>query len=64
MICLYKKITKARIWGLLAYKDYVIEDTLILDTQKYRNDFPKNDAVDYICSLQDGIMTNINENAA
>lgn len=39
MICLYKKITKSCILGLLAYRDYVIEGTLMLDTQKYRNDF-------------------------
>lgn len=64
MICLYKKITKACILGLLAYRDYVIEGTLMLDTQKYRNDFQGNDAVDYICSLQDGIMANIISNAA
>ena len=64
MICLYKRITKACILGLLAYRDYVIKGTLILDTQKYRNDFPGNDAVDYICSLQDRIMANIISNAA
>lgn len=64
MICLYKKITKSCILGLLAYRDYVIEGTLMLDTQKYRNDFPGNVAVDYICSLQDGIMANIISNAA
>lgn len=64
MICLYKKITKAYILGLLAYRDYVIEGTLMLDTQKYRNDFPGNDAVNYICSLQDRIMANIISNAA
>lgn len=64
--CLFEKITINYhcILGLLSYRDYVIEGTLILDTQKYRNDFPKNDAVDYICSLQDEIMTNINANAA
>ena len=49
---------------MLAYRDYVIEGTLMLDTQKYRNDFPGNDAVDYICSLQDRIMANIISNAA
>ena len=64
--CLFEKITINfhYILGLLAYRDYVIEGTLILDTQKYRNDFPRNDAVDYICLLQDKIMTNINSNAA
>lgn len=36
----------------------------MLDTPKYRNDFPGNGAVDYICSLQDGIMKKISANAA
>lgn len=64
--CLFDKIARNYhyILGLLAYRDYVIEGTLMLDTQKYRNDFPGNDAVDYICSLQDGIMANIISNAA
>lgn len=61
-IFLANAIKKSTLAGLFAYRDYVKEGTLILDTESYRAAFPRNKAVNYLCSLQDKIMRNISAN--
>lgn len=53
---LFTYIKKENIEGLINYRDYIIEDSILLDTKKYRSKYPDNKAVEYICSLQDNIL--------
>lgn len=56
MIDLYKLIKPMDIKGLFCYRDYIIKTTCLLDTKKYRMEFPENVLVKYICDLQDKVL--------
>lgn len=56
MIKLYGLIKKDDIEGLVKYRDYALANKRLLDTEAYRTAFPNNDAVSYLCALQDSIM--------
>lgn len=43
--------------GLIKYKDYVIPGTIHLDTPRYRTAFPGNSVIEYLCDLQDTILS-------
>ena len=53
---LYELIKKNDIAGLIKYRDYALANKRLLDTEAYRMAFPNNDAVSYLCALQDSIM--------
>ena len=53
---LYKLLNADNIRGLLLYRWYLQSDPLLLDTTKYREAFPHNTAVSYLCDLQDSIF--------
>lgn len=53
---LYFKVTEKEIKGIINYRDYIIKDKKILDTEKYIKDFPDNNAVLFLCSLQNSIL--------
>lgn len=55
---LYKLINKSNIVGLIKYRDYIIDNTLLLDSKRYLNDFPNNSAVKYLCDIQKSIIEN------
>ena len=48
---------KCYLAGLIKYKDYVIPGTIYLDTKQYRNAFPGNKVIEYLCDLQDAILS-------
>lgn len=54
---LYELIKKNDIEGLIKYRDYALANKILLNTAAYRMAFPDNDAVSYLCALQDSIMT-------
>ena len=54
---LYELIKKNDIEGLIKYRDYALANKKLLNTAAYRMAFPDNDAVSYLCALQDSIMT-------
>ena len=43
--------------GLIKYQEYVIPGTIHLDTTKYRTAFPSNNVIEYLCDLQDTILS-------
>lgn len=53
---LYELIKKNDIAGLVKYRDYALANKRLLDTEAYRTAFPNNNAVSYLCALQDNIM--------
>ena len=53
---LYKLLNSENIKGLLLYRGYLQSDPLLLNTAKYREAFPHNTAVSYLCDLQDSIF--------
>ena len=53
---LYKLLNSENIKGLLLYRWYLQSDPLLLNTAKYREAFPHNTAVSYLCDLQDSIF--------
>lgn len=53
---LYELIKKNDIEGLIKYRDYALANKRLLDTEAYRTAFPNNNAVSYLCALQDSIM--------
>ena len=55
MIELYKLMDDNNINSLIKYRDYIIDNSILLDTKKYLNDF-NNNAVKYICNLQDNVL--------
>lgn len=48
-----KLLNSENIKGLLLYRWYLQSDPLLLNTAKYREAFPHNTAVSYLCDLQD-----------
>lgn len=54
---LHELIKKNDIEGLIKYRDYALANKKLLNTAAYRMAFPDNDAVSYLCALQDSIMT-------
>lgn len=42
--------------GLINYRKYIMRNTILLNTKKYRRDFCTNEAVTYMCDLQDKII--------
>ena len=55
MIKLYKLMNKDNINSLIKYRDYVIDNSILLDTKNYLKKF-SNDAVKYLCELQDNVL--------
>lgn len=57
MHSLYKMIRLVEdIEGLVHYKDFVVPETILLDTSKYRDAYPNSLAIQYLCSLQEKIL--------
>lgn len=56
MLDLYPLISERNIKGLIYYRDFVIKDSKILDTENYITAYPDNMAVNYLCELQDKIL--------
>lgn len=52
---LYKTMTDESILGLLHYRDYKVEEKLLIDSKRYSNDY-QNEAIKYLCDLQDGMI--------
>ncbi|MBR1591716.1 MAG: dockerin type I repeat-containing protein [Ruminococcus sp.] len=61
MHMLYSYITPKNIEGLLKYRNFSDMETLTLNTVAYRAAYPNNEAVDYICSVCEGIIKNTNK---
>lgn len=57
MFQLYFKLSDKNIKGLINYRDYIIENKKILNTEDYIKSFPNNEAVLYLCSLQNSILS-------
>lgn len=50
------KANPDNILGLMKYRDFIIDNTVLLNTESYRSSYPVNSAVAYICDIQDRIM--------
>ena len=48
-------LTKEQIYALISYKNFVIQNTILLDTISYRNEFSHIPQVKYLCDIQDRI---------
>lgn len=57
MFQLYFKLSDKNIKGLINYRDYIIENKKILNTEEYIKSFPNNEAVLFLCSLQNSILS-------
>ena len=57
MFQLYFKLSDKNIKGLINYRDYIIENKKILNTEEYIKSFPNNEAVLYLCSLENSILS-------
>jgi len=55
-IRLFNLIKEEDIKGLIYYTDYVIKDSILVDTDRYIGDYKDNLSVKYICSIQDRIV--------
>lgn len=55
MIKLFKLMDKDNINSLIKYRDYVIDNSILLDTKNYLKKY-SNDAVKYLCELQDSVL--------
>lgn len=53
---LFSYIDDTSIFGLISYRKYIMAGTILLDTKKYKRDFYDNEAVAYLCDLQDKII--------
>lgn len=53
---LWHRLKADEIYGLFCYRDYAKKHSVLMDTAAYLNAFKNNDAVDYICYLQDRIF--------
>ena len=53
---LYELLNNRAIEGLLHYRDYIRINEKVLDTISYREHFKDNQAVSYICDLQDSAI--------
>lgn len=53
---LFSYIDDTSIFGLISYRKYIMAGTILLDTKKYKRDFFDNEAVAYLCDLQDKII--------
>lgn len=53
---LFSYIDDTSIFGLISYRKYIMAGTILLDTKKYKRDFCDNEAVAYLCDLQDKII--------
>ena len=53
---LLSHIKGKNIKGLINYRKYIMRNTILLNTKKYRRDFCTNEAVTYMCDLQDKII--------
>lgn len=56
MLNLYLLMKGTDIEGLVSYRDFVNETTRLLDTSRYRKKYKGNDAVDYLCKIQEMVM--------
>ena len=53
---LHEAIEKSEdVTGLLHYRDFINEETLLLDIDRYREAYPDNMAVDFLCMLSEDI---------
>lgn len=57
MFQLYYKLNDKNIKGLINYRDYIIENQKILNTKEYIKRFPNNEAVLFLCNLQNSILS-------
>jgi hypothetical protein len=57
VIEMLKRYDQESLEGLIKYKDYVIPGTIYLDTPRYRTAFPGNSVIEYLCDLQDTILS-------
>ncbi len=57
MFQLYFKLSDKNIKELVNYRDYIIENKKILNTEEYIKSFPNNEAVLFLCSLQNSILS-------
>lgn len=53
---LYSVLKITDVIGLLRYREYMIDGSILLDTERYRNVFFGNKAVAYLCGIQESIM--------
>lgn len=53
---LFKILKKTDIVGIIKYKDYIVSNTILLNSDRYINDYPDNEAVKYLCSIQKSII--------
>lgn len=53
---LFSYIDDTSIFGLISYRKYIMAGTILLDTKKYKRDFFDNEAVAYLCDLQNKII--------
>ena len=54
---LYSLIRSAKdIQSLVHYRDFVIPETILLDTKRYQDEYPSSRPVQYLCSLQDSAL--------
>lgn len=56
MCLLYSLIQGDDLLSLFSYRSYLVDGTILLDTDTYSNAFPSIDAVQYLCSLQNSIL--------
>lgn len=56
MFQLYYKLNDKNIKGLINYRDYIIENKKILNTEEYIRSFSNNEAVLFLCNLQNSIL--------
>lgn len=53
---LYSVLKITDVIGLLRYREYMIDGSILLDTERYRNDYFGNKAVAYLCGIQESII--------
>lgn len=53
---LFRILNKSNIRGIIKYKDYIIPNTILLDSDRYINDYPNNEAIKYLCNIQKSII--------
>lgn len=53
---LFLCLNNNNIHGLINYRKYILYGTILLDTKKYKTEFHNNNAVAYLCDLQDNIV--------
>ena len=54
---LFLRLDGDNINGLINYRKYILRKTILLNTKKYKTAFYGNQAVTYLCNLQDNIVS-------